>query len=72
MFFEDLTDTIEIIAQDQRLLLLSLQAMRNEQHADRHDFSLRAAARMAEVVGEDLARLIDDLNEAQDITHAEA
>lgn len=72
MFFEDLTDTIEIIAQDQRLLLLSLQAMRNEQHAERHDFSLRAAARMAEVVGEDLARLVDELKADKTVTHAGA
>jgi len=72
MFFEDLTSTIEIIAQDQRLLLLSLQAMRNERHAERHDFSLQAAARMAEVIGENLARLVDDLEADQTVTHAGA
>jgi len=72
MFFEDLVSNIETIAQDQRLLLLSLQAMRNEQHVERHDFSLRAAARMAEVIGEDLARLVDELETDKTVTHAGA
>lgn len=67
----DLISTLEALAEDQRLLCLSLDAMRNGNLAQQ-DFSLRAVANFAEQTEDRLARLIDDLKAAQDTTNAAA
>lgn len=67
----DLIGALEAIAEDQRLLCLSLDAMRNE-HPIPQVFSLRAVANFADQAEDRLARLIDNLKTAQDVTHAEA
>lgn len=67
----DLISTLEALAEDQRLLCLSLDAMRNV-HPTQQAFSLRAIANFADQAEDRLARLIDDLKAAQDTTHAAA
>ncbi len=64
MLKDDLIADLEGIAEDQRLLLLSLIAMqtaKGEKNKERHAFSLQAAEHLAELVGENIDRFGDDL-----------
>lgn len=69
----NLIGALEAIAEDQRLLCLSLDAMAmHNEHPTQQAFSLRAVANFAEQAEDRLARLIDDLKATQDTTNAAA